>query len=257
VNRRAGDFKTQGGERTKAMIDLESDHLGIDPCDLKLPKFSPGELQGLTFLHKVGDETFRAEVVEKVITTDERNEKDIIQFLVKVGGDDRQELIAYNELSDLIERQRTIEAAGETMFTFKAIKDHQGPLKAGDARYKGSKFNVLVEWEDGAETWEAFELIAKDDPVTAARYAEEQGLLDTPGWKRLKRIASRKKMFQRMDNQTNLKSRRRSIRYQFGVQVPRDAKEALRLDEENGNTLWKDAMSPSLQGLWGEQASTG
>ena len=250
VNRRAGDFRKHGGEKTKAMIDLESEHLGIDPCDLKLPKFSPEELQGLTFLHKVGDQTFRAEVVEKVITTDNANEKDIIQFLVSVGSDNRQELIAYNELSDLIERQHEAEAAGETqMFKFKAIKDHQGPLIAGDARYKGSKFNVLVEWEDGAETWEPLELIAKDDPITAARYAEEKGLLDTPGWKRLKRIASRKKMFQRMINQTNLKSRRRSIRYQFGVQVPRDAREALRLDGENGNTLWKDAMKKEFDML--------
>ena len=33
----------------------------------------------------------------------------------------------------------------------------------------------------------------KDDPVFCALYAKENDLLDTPGWKSLKQIATRKK----------------------------------------------------------------
>ena len=36
------------------------------------------------------------------------------------------------------------------------------------------------------------------------------------------------------------------IKYQFGVQVPRSYKEALKLDKANGNTLWQDAIQKEL-----------
>jgi hypothetical protein len=39
-----------------------------------------------------------------------------------------------------------------------------------------------------------------------------------------------------------LKSNRRTVRDKFGVQVPRDVKEAYRLDTENKNTLWQEAI---------------
>jgi hypothetical protein len=85
-------------------------------------------------------------------------------------------------------------------------------------------------------------MVIKDDPVTCAEYAKANHLLETEGWKGLKRIARRQKMYDRMINQTRLKSQRRAIRYKFGVRVPRDYKEALLLDRENGNTLWHDAI---------------
>jgi hypothetical protein len=46
---------------------------------------------------------------------------------------------------------------------------------------------VLVYWEDGSETFEPLTVMAKADPL----YAKTHALLDTPGWKLLKRIATR------------------------------------------------------------------
>jgi hypothetical protein len=43
--------------------------------------------------------------------------------------------------------------------------------------WKGSIFNVHVEWENGEIT----NKIA-DDPVTYAIYAKDNNLLDVPGW---------------------------------------------------------------------------
>ena len=59
----------------------------------------------------------------------------------------------------------------------------EGPLKPNDKHYKGSMYNVLVQWEDGSETYEPLAIIMKDDPVTCARYAMENDLLETSGWK--------------------------------------------------------------------------
>ena len=72
--------------------------------------------------------------------------------------------------------------------------------------YKGSKWNVHVEWENGEITWEPLGIIAKSDPFTCAIYAKEYNLLDTPGWVQFKRLACRQKKLIRMANQIKLKS---------------------------------------------------
>ena len=54
---------------------------------------------------------------------------------------------------------------------FRAIIGHQGPLKATDPDWKGSKYNVQVEWETEVVTIEPLSAIATDDPVTCAVYA--------------------------------------------------------------------------------------
>jgi hypothetical protein len=45
---------------------------------------------------------------------------------------------------------------------------HQGPLLWHDKDYNGSRFNVLVEWENGEITTEPLLVIAADDPVACA-----------------------------------------------------------------------------------------
>ncbi len=105
---------------------------------------------------------------------------------------------------------------------------------------------MLVQWEDGSETWEPLHIIAADDPVTCALYAKENNLLDTAGWKQFKCIAKHENVLKRMLNQTVMKSMRRTIQYKFGVAVPFDYKQARKFDEQNGTTYWQDAMDLEL-----------
>ena len=77
----------------------------------------------------------------------------------------------------------------DIVWKFKQIVSHEGTLTHNHPDYKGSNFNVLIEWENGEITSEPLQVIAKDDPVTCAIYAKENGLLDTPGWKQFKSIA--------------------------------------------------------------------
>ena len=58
---------------------------------------------------------------------------------------------------------------------------HEGPLKPSDPSYKGSKYNIIIKWENGEITSEPLTIIAADDPVTCAIYAKENGLLDLDG----------------------------------------------------------------------------
>jgi hypothetical protein len=56
-------------------------------------------------------------------------------------------------------------------------------FRASDPEYKGSRYNVLIEWENGEITSEPLNIFGKDDPVTCAVYACEHGLLEEEEWK--------------------------------------------------------------------------
>ena len=98
------------------------------------------------------------------------------------------------ELSVLVEAQHEAEMDNPGIaWVFKEIKGHQGPLRKTHSEYKGSAYNVLVQWEDGSETYEPLDIIIKDDPVYVASYAAEKNLIDTTGWRRVKHIAKNQK----------------------------------------------------------------
>ena len=99
----------------------------------------------------------------------------------------------------------------------------------------------MVEWETGEITDELLSLIAADDPVTCPEYAKRHDLLHVDGWKRLKHIAKNQKQLTRAINQSKIRQVRRSAVYQFGFLIPMDYKQALQLDEQNGNSKWYDA----------------
>jgi hypothetical protein len=90
----------------------------------------------------------------------------------------------------------------------------------------------------------------KGDPVTCTKYAKDNGLLDTPGWKSLKRYAKNEKKLKRLLNQAKMDSTRNAPLYKFGIQVPRSKTEAYALDKKNGNSLWAEAMKTELSQLF-------
>ena len=227
----------------------------LDPSTVKLPKFSPEELLGRTFLHDTADgERVRAEIVRKIEDKDAENHKNI-KFLVNWGCDlnDQayEEIMLYNELSDLCEHQDKLEMEDpERLHTYKQILDHEGPLKQGHTNYKGSMWNVKVQWDDGTITWEPLTIIAKDDPAGVAQYTIKKELLHLPGWKRFKRLSKCTKKMTRMVKQAIMASKHHGGPiFMFGIQVPRNHKEAVELDNKNGNRKWQDAEDLELDQL--------
>ena len=130
------------------------------------------------------------------------------------------------------------------------------PLKPGDASFKGSKYNILVVWEDGSRTYEPLHIIGVDCPVVCAQYTKRNGLHDALGWKRFRNIAKNEKKMTRMLNQAKLSSYRRAHQNQFGYKVPRTPQEAIRFDEENKSTRWQDAMALEMSQLQEYQTFT-
>ncbi|KAG7350835.1 hypothetical protein IV203_010195 [Nitzschia inconspicua] len=204
------------------------------------------DLVGMTFLTdpQPDGQVFRARVVEMIDNHDDEVEShpDRIKFLCKMDKNGREDLLTYNQVLDYLNR----DMENPVLWKYKKIVSHQGPLRQGDKDYKGSAWNVLLEWETGEVTAEPLNIIAKDDPVTCAIYAKENGLLNTEGWKRFKSCARREKKFTRMVKQAFLRSFRTSPKYKYGHEIPQSYEDALRLDRIAGNTKWQDAVGLEL-----------
>ena len=215
--------------------------------DGTMPTFDPTDLIGRTFLLDPEDDgqRFRGKIIEAIVENEQElnNHPDRIKFRCAINDEQFEEIISYNEILHMIEKDETEEG----LWRFKSITGHQGPLSKSDKAYNGSRFNVLVHWENGESTYEPLHIIAADDPISCAIYAKENNLLEEEGWKRFKRLAKRQKKVVRLMNQTKLQSFRTKPVYMFAHLVPRNHDQALQLIENNGNTRWRDAEKLELK----------
>ena len=253
----------------RSALDKKALNLRLDPLNINLLKKSPkiikgrdvanGEnrnmpivdpidLIGRTFLKEPDEngEMHRARIVEciKEHKNNIANDKLNIKFRCSVNNNEYEEIIAYNDLLDHINKAGNDE--DQVLWKFRRITGHEGPLTADSSR---SLYNVMIEWENGEITSEPLSTIASDNPVTCAIYARENNLLELPGWKRFRSIAKRQKKMFRMANQAKLRSYRTTPKYQYGFEVPRDYDHAVRIDKQNGNTKWQDATSLEMKQL--------
>jgi len=144
-----------------------------------------------------------------------------------------KEILSYNEILNYIEQQ---DDNGTKLWKFRCIIAHEGPLKPSDPSYKGSKYNVMIKWENGEATSEPLIVIDANNPVTCTIYARENGLLDLDGWKCFKGIARHDKKPLCMVNQAKLWSYCTAPCYKYGYEVPWEYNHAVELDKCNGNT---------------------
>ena len=232
--------------KTIPTIFLKSRHDDDPNVRKPMPNFNPDDLLNRTFLLPPNEkgERFRAKITQKIIETldkedNERAEK--INFLLDIGNGKAQEIISYNQILEHLENAKNEDTEISEYFKFRAITGHEGPLSPTDKNWKGSKYNVKVEWETGEVTYEPLSMIAADDPVTCAVYAKEHELLNKDGWKRFKHLVKNCKILHRAINQSKIRQARRSNVYMFGVLIPKNYKQAMEFDKMNSNTKWYDA----------------
>ena len=111
-----------------------------------VPTFDPDSLIGRTFLLNPNDngETFHAKVKSPVINQQAQSPDEHLQFLLSVGEDQPDELVTYNHLMDLLQREVDKDIQDD-MWIFTEIIGHKGPLNQKHENYKGSKYNVKVQ----------------------------------------------------------------------------------------------------------------
>ena len=200
-----------------------------------MPTFDRSDLIGRTCLlpPEENGERHRAKVTRKVveiIDQEDGQRVENINFILDIGNGKVEELISYNQLLEHLENAQDHDMGmDQELYKFRAIIGHQGPLLASDPDWKGSKYNVQVEWETGEITFEPLSIIAADDPVTCAAYAKENDLLALEGWHRFRSLAKKDKVLARAIKQSKIRQVRRSQTYMFGYLIPRNYMEADRI----------------------------
>ena len=140
------------------------------------------ELIGSTF--EMPDESGKMQqnTIKDVIKPHEesiKNNPTHIKFRVSRNHDKYEDIMACDQVMDHIERQ----GEDPVYWELRQIVGHQGPLNQNHPNYKGSNYNVTVEWENGETTDEPLSIIAVDAPVACAVHAKKKNPLNLPGWK--------------------------------------------------------------------------
>ena len=202
------------------------------------PQFSPDQLIGKYFLKQGPDgDMIRTKIVRK-LEQDELVPKENIRFLVQSDTPNSkvEDIMEYHALCEMVEKHlKALDGDPEQeLFTFQEILAHEGPLKPGDAKYKGARWNLLILWDLGDDpTWEPRTLIEKDDPTSVALYAKRNDLLSKAGWKKYKHICRRISKANRQLARI-MKSKRKYKKepcYNYGVRLPDKEKSFADLDK--------------------------
>ena len=221
-----------------------------------MPTFDPSDLIGKTFLlppEENGDR-HRAEVTRQVVEIIDQDNGQRIEnnnFILDIGIGKVEELISYSQLLEHLENAQDHDMGmDQELYRFRAIIGHQGPLLGSDPDWKGSKYNVQVEWETGEITFEPLSIIAADDPVTCAAYAKENDLLALEGWHRLRSLAKKDKVLTIAIKQSKIRQVRRSQTYMFGYLIPRNYMETMQFDSENKPSKCYDAIKLEMESMF-------
>ncbi len=152
------------------------------------------------------------------------------------------------DYSEIISRVNKADEEAVDRWEFDHIIRHRW---AKDKSRKG-RMDLLIKWTGYEEpTWEPMEVIKIDDPVTVANYAKENNLLNKSIWKWINKYCKNNKKFNRMYRQAVLqKKKSQTVKYKFGVRIPRTVKEAQKLDQLMGNHKWTEALKEEIKTLY-------
>ena len=116
----------------------------------------------------------------------------------------------------------------------------------GKRRIETTKgWEILLQWKDGTSTWEKLKDVKASYPVQLAEYAHQSCIASEPAFawwvphvlKKKHHIISK------------VKTKYWSRTHKFGIKMPKTVEEAIKLDQENGDTLWWDAILKEMKNV--------
>ena len=106
-------------------------------------------------------------------------------------------------------------------------------------------WKLCVTWRDGTSSWERLSDLKESYPIQVAEYAVGQDLTHEPTfawWVQ--------KFLQKRDHIVSaVKQRYAKCSHKFGIEVPRTVKQALEIDQENSNSLWREAITKEMAAI--------
>ena len=173
----------------------------------------------------------------------------VVEF---IDGD--QQIITANIIAENILSQ--VDEDGHTLMLIDEILDHRTTdelLSGDDAFYTdrgGNKrirrstkgWEICVVWKDGSTNWVAMKDLKDSYPVPLAEYAIAAGIDNEPAFQWWVSYVVKKK--DRIISK--IKSKYWDRTHKFGIRIPKSIDEAMKLDLENNNTYWRDAIKKEM-----------
>jgi hypothetical protein len=106
-------------------------------------------------------------------------------------------------------------------------------------------WNFYVEWKDGTTSWESLADLKERNPVEVAEYAASKSLLDTPVfvWWAPRVIKKHSRSIVAVTKHYHKRT------HKFGIEVPNNWDDCVRLDKENDKTLWQDNVRKEMKNV--------
>jgi hypothetical protein len=222
----------------------------------------PDELVGAELYLPHGDRTAIAKVLGRKRDADglfigRKHSNPILDsriFTVEFPDGDQQDL-AYNVIAEHLFAQ--CDSEGTQYQVFRGIINHrridnkavdkadQYRVETNGKRVKKKTtagWDLEVEWRDGSTTWIPLKDIKATNMVEVAEYAVDNRINTEPAfdwW--VTDTLRRKKRLIKMSQREAVKTG-----YKFGIKIPYTVNEALRLDSNNGDTKWYDAIMKEM-----------
>ena len=104
-------------------------------------------------------------------------------------------------------------------------------------------WELLVQWKDGLTSWLPLKDLKNSFPIEMAEYAVANKISSEPAfaWWCSKTLKLRNRIIAKAKTRYWLRT------HKFGIKIPKNWEQAVRFDEENGDTLWQDAIRKEMK----------
>ena len=171
--------------------------------------------------------------------------------------DGQRRAITANQIADNLFAQ--IDDEGNRHVLLDEIIDHRSDASAvtlDDAMFTDSRgrqhrrrttkgWELLIQWKDGSTNWIALKDVKNSYPIQAAEYAVANKISKQPAfaWWCDQTLRHKKRIISKVKGKYWLRT------HKFGIRVPHSVQEAYKIDAENGNSLWRDAIAKEMENV--------
>ena len=106
-------------------------------------------------------------------------------------------------------------------------------------------WKLKVEWKDGTQSWIPLKTLKESNPIEVAEYSVAHEIHKQPAFAWWAPHVLRKR--DRIIKQVQHRKVKKNLKY--GIKIPNSVAEAIRLDKENGNNLWRDAINKEMKNV--------
>ena len=106
-------------------------------------------------------------------------------------------------------------------------------------------WELLIDWTDGSTNSESLKDIKESYPVEVAEFALATCISMEPAfaWRVLFVLNKRNRILAKVKSKYWLRT------HKFGIRIPKSVEEAKKIDEQNGDTLWWDAICKEMKNV--------